>query len=202
MYLVLLTGGLASGKDTVADRLEELGATVIDLDLIAKEEQVKEDVLEKLRLGFGDDIVDPEHGLNRGLLAQRAFASKEAADKLNGICWPPVKARINKYLHEAAENEDTGALLVLLIPLLAEAPDYLEIKDEVIAVVADEELRLKRAIQRGMSPKDAKNRMKLQASDEKRISISDTVLTNNGSIEELRGQVDSWHRARKEGGVF
>ena len=197
MYVVLLTGGLASGKDTVSAILAQLGATVLDLDLIAKEEQEHEPLRSELIVEFGKDIIAPDGSLNRRLLAERAFADKQAADRLNAICWPPVKQRVAGYiLYNSCQPMDKSELLVVQVPLLAEAPDFLDLKDEVIAVVADEELRYKRAVARGMNPQDARNRIALQATDQQRIAISDTVFYNNGSLSDLRRQVDSWYDDR------
>ncbi|MDR3315223.1 MAG: dephospho-CoA kinase [Coriobacteriales bacterium] len=203
MYVVLLTGGLASGKDTVCAYLEELGASTLDLDVIAKEEQENSLVLEQLEEAFGDDIVDDFGSLNRRLLAERAFASREAADMLNAICWPPVQDRVADYiLGSSCQPMNRPGLLVIQIPLLAEAPALLDLKDEVISVVAPEALRFERAVVRGMKPEDARNRLDLQVSDDKRIAISDTVFDNSGSVENLRQQVKDWYNERSSARLF
>ena len=199
MYVVLLTGGLASGKDTVSTMLAGLGAMVLDLDSIAKEEQEKPFVLTQLQSEFGQDIVDESGLLVRKLLAMRAFSNAETATKLNEICWPPVKEYLRRYLDN---NSEVKGLLIVQVPLLVEAPDFLEFKDEVIAVLADEELRLKRALARGMSTEDARNRIALQAEDNERIALSDTVFINNSTHEALREQVIFWHNTRIESGSF
>jgi dephospho-CoA kinase len=203
MYVVLLTGGLASGKDTVAAFLAERGAKLLDLDAIAKEEQETEPILEQLKAAFGSDIINVQGELNRRLLAQRAFADHENAEKLNAICWPPVKVRVADYiLGNTCQPMERGELLVVQIPLLAEAPDFLDLADEVISVAADESLRFRRAVARGMNPDDASNRLALQATDEQRAAISDTVFTNNGSLDDLRAQVDAWYESRIESRLF
>jgi dephospho-CoA kinase len=203
MYVVLLTGGLASGKDTVAAYLDELGATVLDLDLIAKEEQESEDVLAQLTDAFGDDILDKEGTLNRKLLAERAFADNEHAEKLNEICWPPVLERVSNYiLYDTCQPLQRGELLIVQIPLLVEEPAFMDLKDEVISVSAPQELRFKRAVERGMSPEDARRRLDLQATDEQRATISDTVFDNSGSLEALKAQVKDWYEDRTTSRLF
>jgi len=203
LYVVLLTGGLASGKDCVGAMLKKRGATLLDLDLIAKEEQLRPEVLASLQEEFGDDIVDAFGNLDRKLLAQRAFVGDESARRLNAICWPPVRRRIQSLLLEVRGlPKSEHALIVIEIPLLAEAPDFLNLNDEVISVVADEKLRMARAVARGMAPEDAHRRLLLQASDQERAAISDTVFENNGSLEELQTQVDTWFEARRTSGLF
>jgi dephospho-CoA kinase len=203
MYVVLLTGGLASGKGAVSSYLSALGATVLDLDVLAKEAQTTEPVLEQLVEVFGTDLIGTDGSLDRGLLAQRAFVDQQSADRLNAICWPPVKERVAGYiLSNTCQPMEQGSLLVVQIPLLAEAPDFLDLADEVISVAADEDIRLERAVARGMNPTDARNRLALQASDEARAAISDTVLSNNGSLEELYAQVRAWYEDRIESRLF
>lgn len=197
MYVVMLTGGLASGKDTVSAYLAQLGATILDLDLIAKEEQESDDILAQLVAVFGEDILDKEGALDRKLLAERAFADKEKAEKLGDICWPPVLERVTNYiLNDGCQPLEHGELLVIQIPLLVETPQFLKLKDEVISVSAPEELRLARAQARGMSAEDAQNRLALQATDEERAAISDTIFDNSGSREALKAQVRGWYLAR------
>jgi dephospho-CoA kinase len=203
MYVVLLTGGLASGKDAVSRCLAAFGATLLDLDVIAKEAQTEEPVLSQLAEAFGGDIVFADGSLDRALLARRAFADRQSADRLNAICWPPVKERVADYLLDnSCQPMEQGGLIVVQIPLLAEAPDFLDLADEVISVAADEEIRLGRTVARGMDSVDARNRLALQASDEERAAISDTVLINNGSLEELERQVREWYADRIEGRLF
>jgi dephospho-CoA kinase len=203
MYVVLLTGGLASGKDTVSAYLAERGATLLDLDVIAREAQSEEAVLAQLREAFGSDIIDADGTLDRSLLAERAFVDQHSAERLNAICWPPIKERVVEYiLQNTCQPMRRAKLLVVQIPLLAEAPDFLDLADEVIAVSADEALRFRRAVARGMSPVDARRRIALQADDEQRRAISDTVFVNNGSLDELKQQVDEWYADRIESRLF
>jgi dephospho-CoA kinase len=202
-YVVLLTGGLASGKDTVSSYLSALGATLLDLDTIAKEAQTEEPVLTQLMDAFGGDIVGVDGLLDRALLAQRAFADRQSADMLNAICWPPVKERVANYLlTNSCQPMRQGKLLVVQVPLLVEAPDFLDLADEVISVAVDENIRLRRAVARGMDITDARNRLALQASDEERAAISNTIFTNNGTLNELETQVRQWYADRIENRLF
>ena len=203
MYVVLVTGGIGSGKQTACEYLGSKGATVLDLDGIAKEEQENPLIIEQLQETFGNDIVDTDGLINRPLLADRAFFSRETANKLNEICWPPVIERVAAYiLDSSCQLKTRSDLLVIEVPMLAEAPALLDLKNEVICVIAPEELRLKRAVARGMRPDDVRNRMALQASDEQRIAISDTVIDNSGSLEALYEQLDDCYNQRTADRLF
>jgi dephospho-CoA kinase len=203
MYVVLVTGGIGSGKQTACEYLGSKGATVLDLDGIAKEEQENPLVLAQLQEVFGDDIVDSEGQIIRPLLADRAFASQEMTDKLNAICWPPVIARVSDYLVGGSCQPMTRSdLLGIEIPLLAEASAMMDLQDEIICVVAPRQTRLERAVARGMRPEDVCNRMERQATDEQRLQISDTVIDNSGTLAALHAQLDGWYNERMAARLF
>ena len=213
MYVVFVTGGLASGKKTVCSLLQQYGATVFDLDAIAKKEQESPCVLASLQQEFGKDVLTRSGELDRSLLAKRAFATVEAADKLNAICWPPVLKHLTELLAdvtcEATDQNTTqinrltdqqpadNKLIAVEIPLLVEAslnaPEFLGLADEIIAVETDIKVRFARAVKRGMKPTDAQNRLRLQASDEQRRALATVVFNNNGTYAELEKQVRSWY---------
>ena len=219
MYVVVLTGGLASGKGMVSDMLAHRGATILDLDLLAREVQKQRSIRIKLRGEFGSDVFNATGEIDRKLLAERAFADAESLSRLNAICWPPLQKRLAAYMRAASKERfsaytcttsrewsDGNKLLAIEFPLLVEALaegfEILGFTDEVISVVADEDLRLKRAVMRGMDEEDAKKRIDLQANDVDRIAISNTVFSNNGTVEELKKQVDQWYELRSEEGLF
>jgi dephospho-CoA kinase len=193
MYIVFVTGGLASGKQTVCEYLHSKGASYLDLDAIAKDISNESAVSGQIQEQFGSDIIGTDGKIQSKLLAQRAFASRESADKLNAIVWPAVQERLADLLIGAScQQLRTGDLVVVEIPMLAEAPDFMDLADEIIAVAAPEQLRLSRAVTRGISREDASSRMALQATDEQRAAISDVVFDNSGSLTQLYAQVDAW----------
>ncbi|MDR2109229.1 MAG: dephospho-CoA kinase [Coriobacteriales bacterium] len=202
MYVVFVTGGLASGKKTVCELLGKAGATVLDLDAIAKEEQEDEQILAQLTEAFGDDLLNANGTLDRRLLAERAFATPEDAERLNSICWPAVSERLSDIvLGGGCQMRNSNELVVVEIPLLVESGGFRDLADEVICVVAHEDIRRARAQARGMSPADVENRLALQATAAERIAISDVVIENNDSLAALEEQVNGWlaaHRARLE----
>jgi len=201
MYVVYLTGGLASGKSTVSAWLAEKGATIFDLDVIAREEQEAEPVLEELKKAFGADVVGADGKIVRSLLAERAFVSAEATQMLNEICWPPVIKRVSDYIADGKKHpDDYPELVVFEIPLLVEAaeqaPGLMELADEIITISAPEDIRLERAVARGMSREDAERRIARQTTDKEREMIANTVLENASDQDSLKMILLDWFEQR------
>jgi dephospho-CoA kinase len=182
-----LTGGIASGKSLVAARLLELGATLIDADVIARE--VVEPGTEGLRRiveEFGPEILDGEGRLDRARLGGIVFNDPARRDVLNSIVHPLVRGRAAELLHAAAP----GDIVVQDIPLLVETGQGSSFH-LVLVVDAPEELRIQRMTAlRGMAEAEARSRIAAQASREERLAAADVVLENSGSQEIILGQVD------------
>ena len=182
-----LTGGVGSGKSTVARLLAEHGATIIDADAIAREVvEPGTPGYEAVVAHFGDAVVRPDGALDRPALAAIVFADDDQRTALNGIVHPLVGAR----MAELMQAVPSGAVVVWDVPLLVEnglASDF----DFVLVVEADAELRVARLASRGMDEQDARARMERQASDEQRREVADEVLRNDGNLDELRTRVDS-----------
>jgi dephospho-CoA kinase len=167
---------------------------VLNLDDIAKEEQENPLLQAELAREFGSDIVSPDGTVNRRLLAKRAFASDEAARRLGEICWPPVIERVSEYLVGGfCQPLEQGTFIVIEVPMLVEEPALIDLADEVLCVSAPQELRLQRAVARGMSADDVKARISQQATDDEREQICDTVFDNSGSLEALYAQLQGWY---------
>lgn len=187
---VALSGGVGSGKSTVAARLARHGAVVVDADAIARE------VVEPGTPGFqavverfGDAVV-ADGRLDRPALAKIVFADDQARRDLNAIVHPLVGQRVA----ELADAAPPDAVLVYDVPLLAEGGNR-DGFDVVVMVLADREVRLERLEKRGMTREDAQARMAAQASDEQRRAMADEVIENNGSADELGAAVDAlWQR--------
>ena len=187
---VALSGGVGSGKSTVAARLQHHGAVIIDADAIARE------VVEPGTRGydavvarFGDAVV-ADGRLDRAALAEIVFNDEQALADLNAIVHPLVGARVA----ELSEQAPPDAVLVYDVPLLAEKGSR-DGFDAVVMVLADRERRLERLAGRGMAREDAEARMAAQASDEQRRAMADEVVENNGSKQELDAAVDAlWER--------
>lgn len=192
MYLVGLTGGIGSGKSTVARLLDERGAVVIDADRIARE--VVEPGTEGLAAvveRFGEDILDPEGRMDRAAVAEIAFSDDQAREDLNAIIHPRVRQRIAERLGEiAADERERNRIVVLDVPLLVEGGGDHGYED-VLVVTAPEEVRVRRLVEdRGMDPDDVRARISSQASDEERLAVATHVIDNAGTMDELERQVD------------
>lgn len=194
MYKVLLGGGLASGKSTVAKILEDLGAEVENLDRISVEVRNSPDVAGELADAFGPGILDADGEPIPSVLAERAFSSEDAVAKLDSICLPRISERARGYLLDM--DATPSPMRVLEVPLLDRAPELHGLVDEIVVVVAPEELRLRRAIARGLSEQDARNRIGSQASQEELEGMADTIIRNDSTEEELARRVRAWWDSR------
>lgn len=190
MYVLALTGGLGSGKSTAAEVFAEVGAVVIDLDEVAKvllDEAPA--VHQRIVEAFGTGVVGPDGRIDRAALAGVAFATEEATLRLNDIVHPAVLAAVAGALDALALQGEPPRMVVLVVPLLAESPLFLEPVDAVLAISANEETRVERAVARGMSQEDAERRIARQAGDAERREIADYVIENDGSLESFRSDV-------------
>ncbi|GEP25550.1 MULTISPECIES: dephospho-CoA kinase [Cryobacterium] len=197
MYVIGLTGGIASGKSTVAKRLAELGAVGIDADQLAREVVAPGTVgLAAIQAEFGDSVVLPDGSLNRPALGAIIFADPERRERLNAITHPAVR-QLTRDRIAAADAADPHAIVVYDVPLLAEAvAGGLVTFDLVVVVHADAATRIRRMIDlRGLTEAEATQRIGAQATDEERLAIADVVINNTGSIAATLAPVDAlWER--------
>jgi dephospho-CoA kinase len=185
-----LSGGIGSGKSTVAKILTDLGAVVIDADVIARE------VLEPGQIGyentiltFGESVLSESGSIDRKKLAELVFQNPEQLAKLEAIIHPAVIDRVTQIRESLPET----SIVVYDTPLMFEKQLQSQF-DKVLIVSADTELRRSRLLDRGLELNDINARMANQATDEQRVAIADFVIENNGSLEQLREQVAKvWH---------
>ena len=184
MYLGL-SGGIGSGKSTVAKILSDLGAVVIDADVIAKEVLLPgTSGFESAVNTFGSTILDNEGNIDRKILAKRVFENPNELAKLEAIVHPAVIARVATI----RESLPKTAVVVYDTPLMFEKQLQGQF-DKVLMVVADSDLRRSRLVERGLDPADITARLANQATDEQRVTIADFVVENNGTYEQLQEQV-------------
>ena len=182
-----LTGGVASGKSTVSAMLAELGAVVIDADLLAREVVAAGTPgLAEIVEAFGPSVLTADGELDRPAMGALVFADPDRRKVLEGIIHPRVRARGAEI--EAAAPE--GALVVHDIPLLAETGQASAF-DAVVVVDVPTEVQVERMVAlRGMSREEAEARIAAQATREERLAIATHVIDNTGSIDALRLRVD------------
>jgi dephospho-CoA kinase len=181
-----LTGGVASGKSTVSRMLAELGAVVIDADLLAREAVDRgTDGLAEVVAAFGPEVLTPAGDLDRPALGALVFADEARRRTLEAVIHPRVRARAAEIERSAPE----GAVVVHDIPLLAETGQGAAF-DAVVVVDVPTGLQVERMVRdRGWSAEEARSRIAAQATREERRAIATYVIDNTGTIEDLRRRV-------------
>jgi dephospho-CoA kinase len=202
MRVVVITGGIGAGKSTAAAFLREKGAVVINSDRVAEQVLHKgSPVLDRIVEAFGPDVLLADGSLDRPALAREAFASLARTAELNAIVHPAVAREIGPSIANLRLLPDPPSVVVLEVPLLAEAPVFAELADVVVAIVAPERLRLERAIASGFSAADASRRLAVQASDAQRAALADTVIVNDADKERFLDELDRfWDERLAVGG--
>lgn len=199
MPLIALTGGIASGKSTIARRLAMQGAVVVDADQIVRDVQAPgSPVLGQIADAFGAGMLTVDGALDRAALGAAVFGDPEQLARLNAIVHPAVRAESQRRFDEALDA-DPNAVVVYDVPLLAEARAG-ERWDLVVVAHAPADERLRRMVEiRGMDRTDAANRIAAQVSDDARLALADVVIDTAGTIAETEAQADAlWRQVRGE----
>ncbi len=205
MQVIVLTGGLGAGKSTAAEFFRSRGAVALDLDAIAASLLVPgTPLLARVAEEFGgEDVLLADGRLDRPALARSAFATPEAARRLNVIVHPAVVREIGPSIANMRLLQDPPPVIVLEVPLLAEAPVFAELADIVVAIVGPESVRAARAVQRGMAPDDVVRRMRSQATDAERAELADVLIVNDGPIERFTSALERfWEEYVVDGGAL
>lgn len=195
MTRIGLTGGIGSGKSTVASMLAAKGAVIIDADQISREiVEPGQPALDEIVTVFGEGVLREDGTLNRGELARLAFADKEHIKRLNAIMHPRISA-ISAARIAAAP---TGAVVIYDMPLLVETKQDSAV-DHVIVVDVPVQVQRDRAIARGLDPVDVDRRIEAQATREARLAVANSVIDNSGDLKATAAQVDSlWESLQAE----
>ena len=192
--LIALTGGIGSGKSTVAAEWVRLGAIEIDADLLAREVvEPGEAGLERLVAEFGHQILDETGHLNRSKLAELSFGDPSVRKRVEGILHPLIQALA---LERTRSNPES--VIVYTIPLFVETQSPLQF-DKVVTISCSEEVRVERLLKRGMTQEDAMRRISAQATDRQREELADLVIDSNCSLEELLTRAREAYRAITNG---
>jgi len=189
--MIGLTGGIGSGKSTVAELLAERGAHVIDADRVAHEVYAPGTLgFERIVERFGDDIVGDDGAIDRARLGALVFRDPAALADLNGIVHPLVRAEVASRIAEIV-GEDSGAIVVIEAALMTET-GWTGGAGRLWTVIADPDVVEDRLVtMREMEPDEVRRRMAAQADNEKRRRSATRVIENNGSLLDLEGEVQA-----------
>ncbi len=182
-----LTGGIASGKSTIADMFAALGVPIVDTDVIAREIVAPgAAALVEIRARFGDEIIDATGNLDRGAMRKLVFADDSARSDLEAILHPRIGVETRRQADAAG-----GPYQIIVVPLLAGSA-LLQFVDRVLLVDCDEETQIERLLARDAeTDAQARSILAAQASRDQLLELADDVVGNNGDIDDARRQVAS-----------
>ncbi len=190
MLRIGITGGLGSGKSEVTEFFKQKGARVFDADLEAKLILLHSEGVQKAVIAaFGDTVLNEVGELDFQRLARHAFANSDRQRQLNEIMHPEVIRAADKAMILA--KQDGVEMFILDAPLLFEAKleEYLDL---TVVVIADRQVRIKRALERGnLTEEDILRRIQLQMPDKEKLARADLVVTNNGTLEQLQAELET-----------
>jgi dephospho-CoA kinase len=191
MFAVGLTGGIGSGKSTVAECFVALGVPVIDTDVIARQlTEPGSEALDAIRTAFGETVMQPDGTLDRAALRRRVFADAAARHQLEALLHPRIRQRVEQALAALA-----APYALLVIPLLVETGGYQDVLNRVLVVDCPEDLQIARVMARsGLAQDEVKAILAAQATRAERLAAADDVIVNTASPEALRSEVTTLHR--------
>jgi len=198
MLKIGLTGGIGSGKSVVSDFFSQLGVPIIDTDVIAHELVTPQsEACNEIIKHFGDTLIEHSGKLNRKRLAKIVFEDETQRKLLEGILHPRINQEINRQIAalETADGKSTSTnYVIIVIPLLLEA-NLSHMVDRILVVDSDESQRIQRVQKRDLrSKKDIQAIIRNQIDAPNRLSQADDIITNNGTLEQLRSQVQALHQ--------
>lgn len=184
-----LTGGIASGKSTVADMFADLGAAIIDTDVIAREVVMPgQPALDEIAATFGNAVIAADGHLDRGAMRALVFADDKARRQLEAIVHPRIQDETRRQSSRAG-----GEYQIIAIPLLVQS-DLKSFVDRILVVDCDEETQIRRLLGRDEETEDQARRiLAAQASRSERLAIADDVINNNNGLADTRAQVAALH---------
>lgn len=190
--IIGLTGGIASGKSTVAQLLVERGALLVDADQVAREVvSPGEPLLEAIASAFGQAVLQEDGSLNRASLGNIVFKDKELLKKLESLTHPAIRARMQEKIKTYAEQYPER-LTVADVPLLYETGQE-KLYEGIMVVYIPEELQISRLMNRNnLSQEEAAKRVALQMDIEEKRRRADWVIDNSGSLEASKSQIEQF----------
>ncbi len=197
IYRVGLTGGIGSGKSTVASLFKECGVLVIDSDVISHQiTQSGGIAITAIRTTFGDDYIDANGALNRVLMRQLIFSDLAAKLRLEAILHPLIRAQILAQIDDANINSPlASSYLLLVIPLLFETLNYRELVQRTLVVDCTETTQVARTMQRsGLDEQTVHTIIASQITRAERLRMADEIIQNDGNLDTLRQQIPKLHQ--------
>ena len=194
-----LTGGIASGKSTVSAKLKQLGAAIIDVDILARGVVSKGEIAyNRIIQCFGENILLPSGEINRKRLGSVVFSNKEKLALLNSITHPEI---INRVMDKIQELKSAGNKVIVVDAAILIEMGLYKYVDSVWVVIVDRETQIKRLIERDkFDYKDSENRINSQFTNEVRKKYADVIIDNNKSIEEVGKKLEElWNNIISEG---
>ena len=195
MFVVGLTGGIASGKSVVSNMLRDLGASIIDADEISREVMIPHTKCwEEVIASYGSELLLEDLTIDRKKLAISVFKDSKKIKKLNRIVHPYIMQRIEEMIDEM-RGKDPQALVIVDAALLVETGVYKHY-DKLIVVYVNKETQLKRLIIRdAMSEEEAESRIDLQSPLTEKLKVADYIIENEGSLSKTREEVEKVYKA-------
>ena len=192
--LVGLTGGIGSGKTAVSDELANLGAGIVDTDLIAHQITAPGGAaIPLIQKQFGAEFIDPSGALDRSKMRSLVFADPQARKSLEDITHPLIRHETIKQAQKLLEEK--APYLVFVVPLLIESGNWRSLLDYLVVVDCPEETQIERVMQRSKLPRnDVEAILKAQTSRAERLACADMVIENQGTLDELKTEVLSLHQ--------
>lgn len=186
-----LTGGIGSGKTTVANIFGELGASIIDTDDIAHQLTVPGGkAIPQIIAEFGHSSITANGAMDRAAMRQRVFADITQKQKLERILHPLIREET-----EHAANKANGDYIIFVVPLLVESGNWKNRVTRILVVDCDEQTQIRRVMSRnGLTEEQVKSIMQAQATRQQRLSAADDVLVNEGDISSIQMQVAQLHQ--------
>jgi dephospho-CoA kinase len=192
--LVGLTGGIGSGKTAVSDLLGQMGAGIIDTDLIAHQITAPSGIaIPLIQAKFGPEFIEPSGALDRAKMRALVFGSPDARKSLEEITHPLIR---QETLKQAKELADTGVpYLVFVVPLFIESGSWAGQVDYLVVVDCPEETQIQRVMQRSkLSRTEVEGILNAQASRQQRVRLANAVIENQGSLADLKLAVEQLHQ--------
>ena len=192
MFIIGLTGGIGSGKSAAAKILKELGLKVIDLDQITHELMMPSELgYIEIKKEFGEKYIDTKGAIDRKLLREDIFSSFDLKKRIESILHPIIFEECSKQLNKLKHEK----YIVLVIPLLFETKNYISLIDEALLIDCDLETQIERVIKRDNVSKALANRIiKNQMNRQEKQLLADKVILNDGNINQLKTQLDSYYK--------